>query len=198
MPISYPPILINKYLQQKLGGAGFGAVPMFPTYPSDFDISNGFTIDDLTSATNGKFYFNGQAAVYDRMFKFRRKPFPHIKSEQLLYYFYALTEQAVENLIEMTQNLHDLLDREDESAEDLNAWVKAQLTTNLDGEDVFVDSGKEFYPVYFHTMKVYQLEETRDIVDFGTARTFAGNKIIIDYDYHTKGYSAGKYNGTVI
>jgi hypothetical protein len=191
MPISYPPILINKYLQQKLG-SDFGAVPMFPTYPSDFDISGGFTIDDLTSATNGKFYFNGQAAVYDRMFKFRRKPFPHIKSEQLLYYFYALTEQAVENLIEMTQRIYDLLDREDESAQDLNDWIKSQLNS----EGLFVDSGKEFYPVYFHTIKVYQLEETRDIVDFGTARTFAGNKVIIDYDYHTKGYVDGSYNGT--
>jgi hypothetical protein len=36
----------------------------------------------------------------------------------------------------------------------------------------------------FHNFKVYQLEETRDIIDFGTARTFGGNKIIIDFDYH--------------
>lgn len=194
MPISYPPILINKYLQQKLGASGFGAIPMFPTYPSDFDISQGFSIDDLTSG--GKFLFDGQAAVYDRMLKFRRKPFPHIKSEQLLYYFYALTEQAVENLIEMTQRIYDLLDREDESAEDLNAWINSQVITNADGERVLVDGGKEFYPVYFHTVKVYQLEETRDIVDFGTARTFAGNKVIIDYDYHTVGYSENSYNGS--
>jgi hypothetical protein len=37
---------------------------------------------------------------------------------------------------------------------------------------------------YFHSFKVYQLEEVRDIIDFGTARTYAGNKIIIDYQYH--------------
>jgi hypothetical protein len=37
---------------------------------------------------------------------------------------------------------------------------------------------------YFHNFKVYQLEETRDIIDFGTARTYGGNKIIIDFDYH--------------
>jgi hypothetical protein len=42
----------------------------------------------------------------------------------------------------------------------------------------------DFYPVFFHEIKIYQLEETRDIVDFGTARTFAGNKIIIDYCWH--------------
>jgi hypothetical protein len=37
---------------------------------------------------------------------------------------------------------------------------------------------------YFHTFKVYQLEEARDIIDFGTARTYGGNKIIIEFDYH--------------
>jgi hypothetical protein len=37
---------------------------------------------------------------------------------------------------------------------------------------------------FFHDFKIYQLEEARDIIDFGTARTYAGNKIIIDYDYH--------------
>jgi len=37
---------------------------------------------------------------------------------------------------------------------------------------------------FFHRIRIYQLEETRDIIDFGTARTYAGNKIIIDYDWH--------------
>jgi hypothetical protein len=37
---------------------------------------------------------------------------------------------------------------------------------------------------YFHRFKVYQLEEVRDIIDFGTARTYGGNKIIIDFEYH--------------
>jgi len=27
------------------------------------------------------------------------------------------------------------------------------------------------------------LQETRDIINFGTARTYAGNKIILYYDY---------------
>jgi hypothetical protein len=193
MPISYPPILINKYLQQKLGTAGYGAIPMFPTYPTDFDISQGFSLEDLSSGTGGRFSFEGQVAVYDRMFKFRRKPFPHIKCEQLLYYFYAVTEEAVESLIEMTQRTHDLLDREDESAQDLNAWIQSQVDTET---GLITYEGKEFYPAFFHNMRVYHLEETRDIIDFGTARTFAGNKLIIDYDYHTVGYSDGKYNGT--
>lgn len=198
MAIMYPPIFINTYLQQKLGSAGFGAVPMFPTMPTDFDIADGFTIDQLTGDDPTiKFSFQGQAAVYDRMFKMRRKAFPHIKDEQLLYYFYATREQSVPSLMFMTQQIHDLLDRGDESAEDINSWIKANM---INSSGVYVADGQEFIPPYFHEFKVYQLEETRDIIDFGTARTYAGNKIIIDYCYHSRGYSTGNtsYNSTTL
>ncbi len=189
MAIYYPPIFINKYLQEKLANNGFGAVPMFPTYPSDFSIANDFTLEVLNSGgTTSKYSFSGQAAVYDRMFKMRRKAFPHIKCEQLLYYFYALTEDAVENLIEMTQKIQDLLDNGDESAQDLNAWIesKSNGTVIVDGvtHNKVTFDGKDFLMPYFHEFKIYQLEETRDIIDFGTARTYAGNKIIIDYEWH--------------
>jgi len=188
MAIYYPPIFINKYLQEKLALEGFGAIPMFPTFPSDFSIAQEFTLDVLIGTAAQRFQFNGQAAVFDRMFKMRRTPFPHIKCEQLLYYFYALTEQAVVNLIEMTQKIQDLLDGADESAEDLNKWISSKIngTTTIDGKEysVVIFDGKEFLLPYFHNIKIYQLQETRDIVDFGTARTYAGNKIIIDYDWH--------------
>ena len=188
MAIYYPPVFINKYLQEKLAIEGFGAVPMFPTFPSDFSISEGFTLDVLTGTQAQRFGFQGQAAVFDRMFKMRRTPFPHIKGEQLLYYFYALTEQAVVNLIEMTQKIQDLLDNGDESAQDLNAWISKKIngTTVVDGVErgTVKFDGKEFLVPFFHNVKIYQLEETRDIIDFGTARTYAGNKIIIDYEWH--------------
>jgi hypothetical protein len=45
--------------------------------------------------------------------------------------------------------------------------------------------GGSFLLPYFHEIKIFQLEETRDIIDFGTARTWAGNKIIIDYEWHS-------------
>jgi hypothetical protein len=187
-PIYYPPVFINKYLQEKLAVNGFGAVPMFPTFPSDFSIAEQFTLDVLLGSSAQRYSFQGQAAVYDRMFKMRRTPFPHIKCEQLLYYFYALTEQAVVNLIEMTQRLQDLLDNEDESAYDLNEWIKSKVSgsVTIDGKEysTVTFDGKEFLLPYFHKFKIYQLEETRDIIDFGTARTYAGNKVIIDYDWH--------------
>ncbi len=188
MAISYPPVFINEYLKEKLPMTGREPLPFFPTMPTD--------IHSLTET-----FPDGMFAVFDRMFKMRRGPFPHIKSEQLLYYFYKVDGDP-ELLIEHTQRVQDLLDRADESAQELNAWIKSKL--NSDG--IFTVLGKEFLPVYFHNIKIYQLEETRDIIDFGTARTFAGNKLIIDYDYHPMGHKvssldtldSSQYNNTNI
>ena len=187
--IDHPPSFVNVYLQQNLA-PDFGAVPMFPTVPTDMaSLAQGFSIDDLTEGT--RFNFNGNAAIYDRMFKMRRMPFPHIKCEQLLYYFNALEENAVPNLIRITQRIQDLLDRGDESAEDLNAWILStfEIEEVLDGDKkrpvAVIPGHGTFYVPHFHNFKIYQLEETRDIIDFGTARTYAGNKIIIDYDWHS-------------
>jgi hypothetical protein len=188
MAKTYPPIFINDYLQEKIGQILALDTPFFPTSPS--------TIEQLTTSVQ----LNNDAAlfaVYDRMFKMRRGPFPHIKCEQLLYYFYSIN---VEAMIETTQLVSDILDRGDESAQDLNSWIQSKLVDS-NGSKVYIKGNKEFSPVLFHDIKIYQLEESRDIVDFGTARTFAGNKIIIDYDYHTKGYaqdSNSLYNDTQI
>lgn len=191
MAISYPPIFINDYLAAKipeaLGPERFSADAMrfFPVAPTDLEALT----ETFPEASMDVF------AVYDRMLKFRRRPFPHIKDEQLLYYFYKMHNDP-EALIFATQILQDLLDRGDESAQDLNSWI-----INSPDYDAQTNLYKgEFLPVFFHEIKVYQLEETRDIVDFGTARTYAGNKVIIDYCYHTRGYSAGNatYNGTQI
>jgi hypothetical protein len=111
-------------------------------------------------------------AVWDRMFRMRRGPFPHIKCEQVLYYFYAQASDPNLKMVKIQEAILRLLDRGDESAQELNAWTK---------DKTFDGMSCKFY---FHDFKIYQLEEARDIVDFGTARTYAGNKIIIDYDYH--------------
>tara|TARA_B110000503_G_scaffold1165_2_gene1528 strand:+ start:6001 stop:6516 length:516 start_codon:yes stop_codon:yes gene_type:complete len=169
MAIYYPPVFINAYLAEKIPeqfGNDF-ILPFFPTSPTD--------IDTLTEQ-----FPDGIGAIYDRMFKMRRSPFPHIKSEQLLYYFYKTAGDPV-RLIESTQIVQDLLDREDESAQEINSWIRLK---QLSATPLTDENGEVFPPVYFHKIKIYQLEETRDIIDFGTARTYAGNKIIIDYDWH--------------
>lgn len=206
MAISYPPIFINNYLIEKVSDRFNFSIPFFPTSPS--------TIDVLTQS-----FPEGMICVYDRMFKLRRKSFPHIKDEQLLYYFYKMSGDP-EALIETTQMVQDLLDRGDESAQEINSWISnnPRLFIDENGKKVYQPKNdtnsyliedpnevksKSFLPVFFHETTVYQLEETRDIIDFGTARTYAGNKIIIDYCYHTVGEKRradGKltYNNTVI
>ena len=179
MAIYYPPAFINAYLRDKVseyfkdnpldGFEGDFTIPFFPTSPTD-----------ITALTE-RFEANDKFAVYDRMLKMRRSPFPHIKSEQVLYYFYATGENPIPFIVELTQQIQDLLDREDESAEELNAWIKAK---QLSSSPLTNDSGEILPMVYFHRLRIYQLQETRDIIDFGTARTYAGNKIIIDYDWH--------------
>lgn len=164
--LNTPVLWINKYLQSKLSDFGFQGVPFFPTAPS--------TIDNLTQSFAET---NGVMATYDRMFKMNRKSFPHIKCEQLLYYFYATQENSITNMIQVTEIIYRLLDRFDESAEEINSWC-SNRRVDL-GSDGLIDN-----IFYFHNFRVYQLEETRDIIDFGTARTYAGNKIIIEFDYH--------------
>jgi hypothetical protein len=178
--LNTPVLWINKYLQEKitevlkaqLGDTEtFGTLfPFFPSTPS--------TIDDLTE------YFGastqGVAATWDRLIKMNRKGFPHIKCEQLLYYFYATGENPVEKMVMIQESVFRLIDRFDESAEEINNWCSNRVIRITTPEGP-VDLENQFY---FHNFKVYQLEETRDIIDFGTARTYGGNKIIIDFDYH--------------
>ena len=172
--IHHPPTIINAYLAAKIdpgfnpdysigGSEPIGTTYFFPTLPTD--------IENLTTTFPNS---NEVFAVYDRMFKMRRTPFPYIKCEQLLYYFYAVGENATTKMVITQQQISDLLDNGDDSAKDLNEWAK-------ENSALWINESK---PVSFHHFKIYQLEEVRDIIDFGTARTYAGNKMIIDYDWH--------------
>ena len=184
--------VLPEYFDEDQGGVKMGIVPALPT--------------DL-----GSFYdFSGRPenptplAVYERMFKLRRGAFPHCKCEQLIYYIYvpageSSTKQS-QVLLQTTQAIFEILDRGDESAQEINAWQAAQLGTNtadsgkykpVDLDDT--DEEPQFNPVYFHEIKIFQLEEARDIIDFATAETYIGNKIIIDYEYHDNAsFNAGE------
>jgi hypothetical protein len=195
--IVHPPVLINAYLSTRISDTlpyfdGSSPFMFFPTSPT--------SIDELTET------FPDAAAsvfaVYDRMFRLRRAPFPHIKQEQLLYYFYK-TAGGPQPLIETIQIVYDLLDRGDESAQELNHWLATErqrqiiedgysgtttANNSVSGSVQTFDSikinGTDFLMPYFHELKIFQLEEARDIIAFGTARTYAGNKLIVNYDYH--------------
>jgi len=163
--LNTPVLWINAYLQEKLEDLGFETMPFFPSVPS--------TINNLTES----FPSSGVMATYDRMIRMRKRAFPHIKCEQLLYYFYATAENSVLNMVKITEQTLRLMDREDETAEEINEWCRQKGSITVDG--VVIEPN-----FIFHGFKLFQLQETRDVIDFGTARTYAGNKMIIYYDYH--------------
>lgn len=177
--IHHPPSIINKYLGSKVDERfNSGTTYFFPTLPTDID-----SLIQTFPQSNGLF------GVYDRMFKMRRTPFPYIKCEQVLYYFYATGDSAkgwlpTEQMVYIQQMVSELLDNGDDSAKDLNEWVSANGRPTGDTSPLGAYWDDDSLPIFFHNFKIYQLEETRDIVDFATARTYAGNKIIIDYDWH--------------
>jgi hypothetical protein len=167
--VNTPMLWVNGYLQAKITQGLKIGVPFFPSTPT--------SIDDLTETwivvDGERFGYQGVKCTFDRLIRMRKSSFPHIKSEQLLYYFYATQEGVTNSMIAVTETVLRLMDREDETAEEINAWAKAK------GE--IAGHTPKFY---FHRFKVYQLQETRDIIDFGTARTYGGNKIIIEFEYH--------------
>ncbi|MEY4332271.1 MAG: hypothetical protein RLZZ196_1009 [Bacteroidota bacterium] len=183
MAIQNPSQFINGYIQNEIALRLDTAVPFFPSRPTDPTVFDYLTLDLFTEGEvqQGTLPTNGVISVYDRMFKMRRSPFPHIKCEQLMYYFYATTSEAVAYILEISQEIQDKLDGSDESAQSVNEWAKLKQASANPLRD---SKGVPLKLPFFHDIKVYQLEETRDIIDFGTARTFAGNKLIIDYDWH--------------
>lgn len=170
--INTPMLWVNKYVQEKIAKNIKIAVPFFPVRPS--------TLEDIESISisidNKRYPYSGIMAIYDRMFKKRKMAFPHIKCEQLVYYFYSTQDNVTENMIASTEVLFRLLDNEDESAEDLNSWAN-KTSISVGGKAL----DNKFY---FHNFKVYQLEEARDQESFGSLRTFAVSKFIVEYDYH--------------
>jgi hypothetical protein len=111
---------------------------------------------------------------YDRLMRFRPNAFYGTKKEQLLYYLYSTSLANVNNAMIV---ISQLLDREDAAAQDVNQWSSAHPQ--------IVDGQTLPYNVFFHNIKAYQADETRDLVDLASARSIYVNKIIIEYDYHS-------------
>lgn len=166
--LNTPVLWINKYLEENIPLLTNIEVPLFPSTPS--------ILDDLT----GSFPAGGVMGTWDRLIKMNRKTMPHIKAEQILYYFYATAENTIVNMVQIQESVFRLMDRLDETAEEINNWCSNRVI-NIGTENIpdFIEN-----MFYFHSFKIYQLEETRDIIDFGTARTYGGNKMIIDFEYH--------------
>jgi hypothetical protein len=176
----FAPTFINNYVNEQLSIFGLiasgpstpnqaGFNPMVPAqYPTN--------IEDLYNDTVSIQQVESPILiVYDRMMRFRPTPFYRHKREQLIYFIYS---SDVGKLIDAVRIISASLDREDAAAEDVNNYSAQNATEDNPAR------------VYFHNIRVYQVDESRDVAELASARTLFLNKIIIEYDYHTSGESA--------
>lgn len=171
----FPPTFLNAYINQQL--VDFGIIsqtalalpaPFVPAqYPTNIEDLYSDLISVSSQTGDGT---EPTLIVYDRLMRFRPTPFYRRKREQLIYFVYSTN---VENLIGAIRVITDALDREDAAAQDVNKWLKDNPIANIPTN------------VFFHNIRVYQADESRDVAELASARTLFVNKIIIEYDYHT-------------
>jgi hypothetical protein len=166
---AFPPFFINQYVigQLELFGILAGTeqmTPIFPTAP--------INIEEVFKNYIGAPGIDDPVLIqYERLIRFRPGPFYRRKREQLIYYLYCTD---LSKIMDSHRIITDALDREDSAGQDINAFC-ADLSTS--------DSQ---FNIFFHNVRVYQADETRDVLELASARTVYANKLIIEYDYHTK------------
>ena len=168
----FPPYFINSYIKEQLKYfellTGLEQLdPIIPVMPTN--------IDDLYGNYIGS---PGQQdplmIVYDRMLKVAPSPFYMRNREQLVY---TIHSSSLENVLGAHRVISEALDRSDAAAQDVNAWASQNPILDEFGNTVT-------HNVYFHNFRVYQINETRDLLDLSSVRTIFRNKIIVEYDYH--------------
>ena len=167
----YPPLFLNAYINAQLERFGLIAESQTMLPPPFIPASVPTNIEDLY---NDQIQIRGTEKpiliMYDRLTRFRPTPFYRHKREQLIYFIYTAQDETLLNIMRV---ITEALAREDAAAQDINSWLKsnplAYAPTN----------------VFFHNVRVYQADESRDVVELASAKTLFVNKIIIEYDYHT-------------
>ena len=164
----FPPLYINSYVIGQLQEFEILAgteqmTPIFPTSPTN--------IEDVFKNYIGAPGIDDPVLIqYERLIRFRPTPFYPRKREQLIYYLYSTN---LSKAMDAHRIITEALDREDAAAQDMNKWI-------VDNVDSFNNTSN----VFFHNCRVYQADETRDILELASARTVYANKLIIEYDYH--------------
>lgn len=174
--LPFPPMWVNAYIINKLKQYdSFQDVLVVPSTPT--------AIDDIYKNSLGS--YPDVSVQYDRLLRFRRSPSYYLKTEQLLYYVYGLPEKITDAVIIISQ----LLDRADAAAEDLNSWIIQKQSSNnpILKDPTNPNSEAAQANVFFHDIKVFQLEEARDLTQLATVRGLTLNKLLIEYDYHYGG-----------
>ena len=172
----FPPTFINRYILSEL--EHYELI-------SDVDLINPTPMIPAQVSTNIEDLYNDSIQirqsespiliVYDRLMRFRPTSFYLHKREQLIYFIYSTD---VGKLIDTVRVISSALDREDSSAEDVNRY-----NINNPILDANADISTPFN-VMFHSTRVYQADESRDVAELASARTLFVNKLIVEYDYH--------------
>jgi len=172
----FPASYINEYLYEQLSKyedinmaqSDNGIIPFFPAAQA---VNVSEIYDQLQLSSVQKL---PAVIFYDRMIRLRNNSFPIGKREQVLYTVYG----DIENCTNIGSVIFQTLDREDYSAQDLNKWVTENKTNLL----------AKGYPVksFFRSMKVFQADESQDLVELDEYRRGSVHKYIVEYDYHLK------------
>jgi hypothetical protein len=187
----FPPRYINYYLHELLSSYDDINMAQSPGINGYIPFSPAGVYSDLDAFyqnLQSKAEFSGNLPAvlfYDRMIRLRNSPFYVGKREQTLYTIFARTEDA--HKIGMV--LSQVLDREDASGQDLNEWIN----NNRDwlSAPVGTQVGTKFgaglpMKVFFRNMRVFQVDESRDLTELNTYRGGTMHKYIVEYDYHLK------------
>jgi hypothetical protein len=177
----FPPVFLNAYVLEELKKfKGVDGSPLMPIGPEPFQPFFPAQVPDSVEGIYNDIPFirnnpDTTVIIFDRLMRFRPTPFYKHKREQLIYFIYS---PNLSKLIDTTRVIIECLDREDAAAQDLNLWI-SQNDVLDENEEVIAKN------VFFHNLKVYQADESRDIIELASARTLGLNKLVIEYDYHT-------------
>jgi hypothetical protein len=172
-PLSY----INEYLSIELSkyddiNMAKTEVPGFiPFFPAGQAVSVTEIYSQLQLSDSQKL---PAVIFYDRMIRLRNSAFPVGKREQVLYTVYG----DIANCSNIGSVIFQTLDREDYSAQDLNKWM-TENKTSLQSKGLPMK-------VFFRSMRVFQADESQDLVDLDDYRRGSIHKYIVEYDYHLK------------
>lgn len=172
----FPPTFLNAYINSELKEFGLipdGPNPFQPFFPAQSPINIEDIYNDSVYIKNNP---DAIVVMFDRLIRFRPNAFYRNKREQLVYFIYA---PNLSKLFDATRVIIECLDREDAAAQDLNSWIALNDILDENGDSIPKN-------VFFHNIKVYQADESRDILELASARTLGLNKLIIEYDYHTQ------------
>lgn len=173
--LPYPPRWINAFIFDKLceyDDIGVSksqkVMPIFASSPTSIEETYQKTIQSTT--------LNEPLLIqYDRLIKSRPNAFYPQKKDQMLYQIYSTSLANVNNA---TLVISQLLDREDASAQEVNAW-------NSNNPQKYKNKVLP-YNVFFHRTRVYQIDDPKEFMRNISNNPIYVSKMVIEYDYHTE------------